>query len=438
MEGAKPQSNSKARHTSEMTQDEIDESMSSIPVAQQQKLFYALTFRNFRLFFVGQLISVAGTWMQTVAQNWVVWDLTHSARWLGYVSASSAIPFVMFAIWGGQVADRLSRRTILVWTQTIQMLLAFALAFLATKRLSPIPLEAWHVVLIAGLNGIVNAFNMPAQQAFVTEMVDDRKALGNALALNSLRFNLARVLGPMLAGAVLVKASVAACFALNGLSFVAVIISLLLMKLPEFVPTPRRLSVWDGFRYIWSDFRVFRTILLVGASSLFAWPLSTLFPVFATIYKVGEAGFSEIVSLNGLGAAVGGLWLAAFGARLPRRLQIYGGAFLFCITLILLSQVHQFAFALVILTASGFAMIVFGMSSQTLVQEEVPDALRGRVMAVYSLVFNGLFAVGGMQIGFLAQRLNAVSAVRIDGIICMLLTAAVLSWSLIDRHKSAS
>jgi MFS family permease len=160
---------------------------------------------------------------------------------------------------------------------------------------------------------------------------------------------------------------------------------------------------------------------------------------FSTYYcRGGRAGFSFIVSLNGLGAAAGGLWLAAYGARLPRRLQIYGGAFLFCFTLLLLAQAHRFTFALAILTVSGFAMIVFGMSSQTLVQEEVPDDLRGRVMAVYSLVFNGLFAVGGLLVGMLAQHLNAVNAIRIDGTICLILTAIILVWSLMDRPKIQS
>jgi len=413
-----------------MSQAQIDTVMRSTP-----GVFYALSFRNYKLFFVGQLVSVAGTWMQDVAQKWVVWELTHSPAWLGYVSGASAIPSVLFSIWGGQVADRFSRRAILVATQTFMMILAFALAYLAAARFSPIPLQAWHVVLIAALNGIVNAFNMPAQQAFVPEMVDDRKALGNALALNSLRFNVARVMGPMLAGLVLARASPAACFALNGFSYLAVILSLIMMQLPAFVAVDHRVSVTEGFRYIWSERRVFRTILLVGISSLFAWPLSTLFPVFAHNFHVGKGGYSAIMSSNGLGAAIGGLALAAFGSRLSRRLQIYGGSFMFCLTLLLLAQAQLFIVALVILVLSGFAMIVFGMSAQTQVQEDVPDELRGRVMAVYALVFNGFFAIGGMEIGALAQRVTAVNAVRANALICILVTALVFAWSTADRRK---
>jgi predicted MFS family arabinose efflux permease len=240
----------------------------------------------------------------------------------------------------------------------------------------------------------------------------------------------------MLAGLVLVKGSVALCFALNGLSFIAVIVSLLMMRLPEFVPSKRSTAVWDGFRYIWSDRRLFRTIALVGVCSLFTWPLSTLFPVFASRFHTGERGYSAIMSFNGLGAALGGLALAAYGSRLSRRWLIYGGSFLFCATLLWLAVAQHFALVLFILVVSGFAMIVFGMSAQTQVQEEVPDALRGRVMAVYSLVFNGLFAVGGMEIGNLAQRLNAVNAVRANALICALLTGALLAWSQIDRIRS--
>src|SRR5262249_24981462 len=149
----------------------------------------------------------------TVAQNWLVWEITHSPRWLGIVNGASAIPYVLFAMWGGKMADRHSRRAILVWTQSLAMVLAFVLAFLATNRW--LPVQAWHIAVLAGLSSIVNAFNMPAQQAFVTDMVDERDALSNAIALNSLRFNLARFLGPILAGIVLVKWSVAACFFLN-------------------------------------------------------------------------------------------------------------------------------------------------------------------------------------------------------------------------------
>lgn len=421
----------KAR-TDAMTQREVDAAMSSVPGVVRRGPFYALSFRNFRLFFIGQIISVAGTWMQTVAQNWLVWQITHSAAWLGIVNGVSAIP-VLFTLWGGQLADRHSRRAILVWTQSLAMVLAFALAALATNRWGTV--QAWHVTLIAGFSSLVNAFNMPAQQAFVTDIVEDRAALSNAIALNSLRFNIARFLGPILAGVVLAKSNAATCFFINGLSFLAVIASLLMMHLPKHERKQHSVSVWEGFTYIGSHRNVLRIVLLVGFGAILSWPVSTLFPVFAAQFHKGATGYSALMSANGIGAALGGLALAFFGEGVPRRVLVYGGASLFCVALLLLSFLPFYHAALLLLVLSGFAMILFGISSNTRVQEEVPDALRGRVMAVYTLVFNGLFPLGGLQIGFLAQRLGAVLAIRLSAGVCLLVTLALLAWSEMERRQ---
>lgn len=416
---------------------------------RRQSPFYALSFPNFRLFFVGQLISVAGTWMQTVAQQWLVYDITKSPAWLGIVSGASAIPYVLFAVWGGHIADRYPRRSTLIWTQTVMMLLAFVLA--ALTKGWPVPIQAWHIAVLSGISSIVNAFNMPAQQAFVTDMVDEREALGNAIALNSLRFNLARFIGPILAGAVLVKAGAAMCFFLNGLSFIAVILSLMMMRLPKFVPQEMKISVWEGFRYIGSVPSILRVVILIGAGSLLAWPVSTLYPVFADSFARAASGklataavlshdsalfLSRIMAANGIGAALGGLALAVFGGAIPRRNLVYGGAVAFCTVLILFSLVRSYWLALALLLCAGFFMIVFAISSNTKVQEEAPDALRGRVMAVYSLVFNGLFPVGGLEIGFLAEHLTANHAVQINASLCLIVTLALLGWSLAETRPN--
>jgi MFS family permease len=418
-----------------MAREEAGATIASAPAVRRRGPFYALTFRNFRLFFVGQIVSVVGTWMQNVAQQWLVWSLTHDPLWLGIISWMSAIPYVLFFLWGGHVADRHSRRTILVWTQAVMMLLAFVLALLATNRW--LPVQAWHVAVLTALSGIVNAFNMPAQQAFVSDLVEDREALSNAIALNSLRFNLARMLGPMLAGLTLVKFSVAACFFLNGLSFLAVIASLLMMRLPHFTPHAKRLSVWGGFGYIWRDKKVFRTVALVAAGSLLAWPVSTLYPVFAARFHAGVGGFSGMMSANGVGAMLGGILLTICADRLPRRLLVYGGLVLFCAALLLFAAAPGYWLALVFLVLSGFAMILFGTSSNTRVQEEVPDALRGRVMAVYSLVFNGLMPVGSLYIGFLAKHLGASAAIDINALLCLTFAMALLAWSWADQRRVA-
>ena len=405
-----------------------------MPSVRARGPFYAFSFRNFRLFFIGQLISVAGTWMQTVAQNWVVWDLTRDPRWLGIVAAANAIPYVLFSVWGGQLADRYSKRIILIWMQTVQMVLAFVLALLASGLW--IKMEAWHIALLSALLGLSSAFNMPAQQAFVVELVENRDALANAIALSALRFNVARVIGPLVAGIILQKLGATMCFAVNGFTFVAVIISLLLMRVTYVTPTNFDPRVFEGFAYILRTRKVLRVILLIGAGSMFTWSSSTLFPMLADLFHRRQAGFTMIMIFNGIGAAAGAALLAAAGGKLSRRWQVYGGAALFCLALQVLSFANAFWQVLVLLMVSGFAMIVFGMAAQTLVQEEVPDELRGRVMAVYSLVFQGLFPVGGLEIGFLANHLLAMPAIRINATICLVITVLILIWSQAVRPRS--
>ena len=397
--------------------------------------FYSLTFRNFRLFFIGQLISVAGTWMQAVAQQWLVYDLTHQARWLGILSGASAIPYVLFAMSGGAVADRFPRRTILVWTQTIQMILAFILAILATNRW--IALSPLHIVALAAVGGIVNAYNMPAQQAFVSDMVDDPRALGNAIALNSFRFNMARFLGPIMAGVVLVKYGPSACFTVNGLSFLAVIVSLMMMRMPRFIRHEHAVSLWEGLRFIWKTKSVLRVVILVGVGAIFLWSVSTLYPVFAARFNVGAKGFSTMVAANGVGAALGGLLLTLMGDRLPRLWQIYGGGLLFCFAVLCLSFAPTFQIVLIILVISGISMITFNISANTKVQEEVPNALRGRVMAVYTLVFQGFMPIGGLEIGFMADRIGAIPSVRINASIGLTVLLLIIFWRLFERKRSS-
>ncbi len=415
-------------------QPEVDAALASVPAVRQRGPFYALTFRNFRLFFFGQLVSVAGTWMQQVAQNWVVWDLTRDPRWLGFVSAANAIPYVMFSVWGGHLADRHSKRTILIANQIAQMVLAFVLAILATGRW--IKMEPWHIVLLSALLGLSSAFNMPAQQAFVIELVDRRDALSNAIALSSLRFNISRVVGPLLAGVVLQKYGASVCFALNGLSFIAVIISLVMLRVPRVETATHDMHVLEGFTYVFQTRKVLRIILLIGAGSLLTWSSSTLFPMLSDLFHRRQAGFTMIMIFNGVGAAVGASILAANGDRISRRLQVYGGSGLFCVSLLALSLSGAFWQVLAMLVVGGFAMIVFGMAAQTLVQEEVPDELRGRVMAVYSLVFQGLFPVGGLEVGFLANHYGALNAIRLNAVACLIITLLILAWSVLSRRRA--
>ncbi|MCS6777405.1 MAG: MFS transporter [Chloroherpetonaceae bacterium] len=404
-----------------MTQEQVNAAMRSLPGTPQRGPFYALTFPNFRLFFYGQTISVAGTWMQTVAQQWLVWQLTQSAFWLGLVSGANAVPFVLLTVWGGQVADRYPRQKVLACTQWVALLQASLLAVLATSWL--IPIQAWHVTVLAATNGLINAFALPAQQALVPELLEDRTALSNAIALNSLRFNLARVLGPALAGVVLTRFDAATCFALNAVSYLAVILSLQRMRLPPPQRQPQHSPVWEGAHYLRSNPAILRVVALVGAGAAFGWSVATLYPAFAREFGTDAAGYSRMMTFNGIGAATGGLTLALLADRLPRHGMIFGGASLFAGALWILASAPSYPIALGSLVLSGFAMIVFGISSNTRVQEEAPDHLRGRVMAIYSLVFQGAMPVGGLAIGALASHTGIRQAVRIY---VLLFSAAIL------------
>jgi MFS family permease len=399
--------------------------------------FFALSYRNFRLFFVGQMISVAGTWMQSVGEQWLVYSLTHSAAWLGIVSGASAIPYVTLTIYGGQLADRLPRRSILLCTQAAALVLAVLLAVLAAGWL--VPIRAWHIAALAAGLGVVNAFNVPAQQAFVMDMVEGREALGNAIALNSLQFNLARVIGPIFAGWVLVQAGAAGCFFLNALSFVAVLASLLLMRVAPRVASGRMkgaAGVLDGFHYIVRTPSVLRVILLIGTGALLFWSVSTVYPVFASHFHQGAKGFSQMMAANGIGAACGGIWIATAGDRLSRRHLVYGGAALFGVTLIGATLSPTYPFLLVCLVFSGLAMMLLGINANTRVQQDVPDELRGRVMAVYSLVFGGLLPVGGLETGFVTQHLGVNDAVRINAGVGIAITAALFTWSQLSARDA--
>ncbi len=400
---------------------------------------YAFSFPNFRLFFFGQLISVAGTWMQMVAQQWLVYELTHSAVWLGVVSGATALPYVIFAFWGGSVADRHPRRAILLWTQTVAMLLAFVLALLATNRL--VPIAAWHVAVFAGLGAIVNAFNMPAQQAFVTEMVDDPKAVPNAIALNSLRFNLARFLGPMFAGVTLVKLGAPWCFLLNGISFIAVIVSLSLMREARAKENQRvggAVSPWEGARFLIGMGSLLRVTLLTGVASLLVLSVSTLYPVLAAAYRGGASGFSTLVTVNGIGATIGGVTVVTLGSLVRGRYLVYGGASAFCAALLLLSFQTAFLSALVCLFAAGIGMVIFTTTANTKVQTEVPNELRGRVMAMYSLVANALMPLGGLILGFLAHYYGVLPTIRVAAGLTFFVALSLWIWSATERDVAAA
>src|SRR5512136_1881249 len=291
--------------------------------------FAALKHRNFRLFFAGQLVSLTGSWMQNTAQGWLVYQLTGSKVLLGTVAAVGSLPMLLLSVWGGSVADRHPKRTVIYFTQTGMMLLAFAFAALVWSG----HIQPWHILVLAALGGVAMAFDMPARQAFTVEMTS-RDDLMNAISLNSSIFNGARVIGPSVAGFLMAHVGIAWCFLLNGLSFVAVLAGLLMMRLPKFVAPGEARStgrhVVEGFAYVAGHRRVRLLLLLLGVVGIFGWSYSVLLPAYATdILHVGERGYGAPLSGHGVGALLGALTVATYGSRVRPRLMILGGLWVF-------------------------------------------------------------------------------------------------------------
>jgi MFS family permease len=380
--------------------------------------FSALRHRNFRLFFFGQLVSLAGTWMQNTAQSWLVYDLTGSKLLLGTVAAVGSAPMLLFSLWGGSVADRHSKRNVVLWTQTAMMLPAFALAALVwTKTVRP-----WHIIALAAVYGVAMAFDMPARQAFMVEMTS-REDLMNAVSLNSSIVNGARVVGPAVAGIVMARTGMAWCFLLNGLSFLAVIGGLLLMRLPRFVPPERTGSNWEhameGFAYVAAHRHVRSLLALFAVVGIFGWSYSVLMPAFAReTLGVGETRYGALLSANGVGALCGALTVATVGNKLSRRLLISGGLGLFSVMLLLLALVKSYYFALACMAIGGWGMLLYFSTTNTLVQTLVSDEFRGRVMGVWALVFGGMMPIGGLEAGTLSHFLGVRWTIAIGAVVC--------------------
>lgn len=378
-------------------------------------MFAALRHRNYRLFFFGQLVSLIGTWMQNVAQSWLVYALTGSPFYLGLVSFVSALPVLFLSLWAGIVVDRVPRRNLLVVTQSTMMALALALSFLAFQGW----VRPWHVLALAFLLGLANTFDAPARQAFVVEMVG-REDLMNAIALNSALFNAARIVGPALAGIVLAALGPAWCFLLNGISFLAVIVGLLGIRVrerPE--PPPERSPIAqlrEGFRYI-RDHRTVRTlILMVAVSNLFASGYSALLPAFARDVLGGtEITLGLLTTAVGLGALAGALLVAALSGSPHAGMLLRSASLLFPAMVCALAFARTLPLALAILVGIGVGFAVQNALANTTLQHQTPDALRGRVMSVYTWVFFGLFPIGALLSGAVAQALGVTASIAIGG-----------------------
>jgi MFS family permease len=386
----------------------------------------ALQHRNFRLFFAGQLISLIGTWMQSIAQAWLVYRLTGSALLLGSVGFAGQIPVFLFAPVGGIVADHHSRRHVVVGTQTASMVLAFVLAALTLGGW----IRVWQIFVLSALLGVVNAFDIPARQAFIVEMVG-KEDLMNAIALNSSMFNGARIVGPAVAGVMVASVGEGWCFLANAASYIAVIAGLLLMRMRA-VPRPSGSgsplqNMLEGFHFVRRSGPIRALLLMLGLVSLVGMPYAVLMPVFADeILHSGAFGLGILMGVTGVGALLGALCLAArSGLHGLGRWVGYSCAG-FGLSLILFAFSRSFWLSVAFLLPAGFSMMVQMASSNTLIQVMVPDQLRGRVMAVYSMMFMGMAPFGAFFAGSLADKFGAPTAVSLGALGCMAGAAAFL------------
>src|SRR6202789_3305649 len=375
----------------------------------------ALRHRNFRLFFGGQLISLVGTWMQSVAQAWLVYSITKSALLLGTVGFASQIPVFLVAPFGGIAADRTNRQRLVIATQTASMILAAILAWLTLSG----RIQVWHIFLLAGLLGVVNAFDIPGRQAFLVDMVG-KEDLMNAIALNSSMFNGARIIGPAIAGILVAKIGEGWCFFANAVSYIAVIIGLVLMK----VLRPARTSMasplehmLEGFRFVNRTAPIRALLLLLGLVSLVGMPYVVLMPIFADkILHGGAQGLGILMGSTGVGALLGALTLAfREGVKGLGRWVAWCCAG-FGASLAVFAMSHMFWVSVILLLPVGYCMMLQMACSNTLIQVMVPDALGGRGRAVYSMMFMGMAPMGALLGGALADRLGAQVTVAIGGI----------------------
>ena len=400
-----------------------------------RKTFSAFQHRNFRLYFIGQLISFTGTWMTTTAQGWLVYQLTGSKALLGIVAAAASAPMLLFATYGGWIADRYPKRAVVVCTQISSMLLSLAMAALVwTKVVQP-----WHIIALAVLGGITMAFDMPARQSFVIEMTS-REDLMNAISLNSSAFNCARIVGPSIAGLLMAHISIAACFLCDGLSFLPVIAGLLMMRLPK---KPKQIAssggalaqALEGFRYVWGHRRVLTILSLFTVVGIFGWSYSVLMPAFAhDVLHLGANGYGLLMAGSGVGALAAALTVASAGHMLPTRTMALGGVWIFSSALVLFAFTRNLYFGVILLALVGFGLVLYFSTSNTVLQSIVPDEMRGRVMGIWALIFGGMIPLGSLEAGLLADAIGTSATMAIGALICAL--AALVTLHVIRKREA--
>lgn len=382
----------------------------------------AFQSRNFRLYFSGQSISLIGTWMQRTAVYWVIYERTGSSFMLGLAVFAAQFPSFLLSIVGGVISDRYNRYRVLLATQIASLVQAVLLTILvATGKF-----EVWHILALTALLGAINAFDVPARQAMIYDMVKNKFHVPNAIALNSSMVHLARIIGPALSGLLLEAVGAAACFSVNAISFLAVIISLLLMKLPPYKKADRTTNALtdmrEGFTYLMHTPSISMVILMLAFVSLLALPYVTLLPVYAKEIFLGDAStFGYLNSFVGLGAIGGAIFLASLkpGSRLGKILII--NTILFGLGLLAFSHLTSLPVALLFLTLTGFGMMSQTTISNTIIQLAVVPSMRGRVLSYYAMVFFGMQPIGSLLIGAVSQQAGAPDTVLAQGVVTILI-----------------
>jgi len=395
----------------------------------------ALANRDYALYWAGLLVSATGSWMQNVAQGWLVFDLTGSKLYLGVVGAAGTLPMLFLALPGGVIADRFTKRRIVILTQSLALVQALILGLLAVTHL----IRPWHIVMLAAFSGVINSLDVPARQAMTVEIVG-KSDLMNAVALNSSAFNGARVLGPAIAGVIVAATGAGVCFLINAASYLAVIVSLLIIR-PKPLPAsskevPMAAQIREGLGYARRNPVIRDLLILTGVASVFGLQYGTLVPALAKeVLRVGPDRFGLLVSAAGVGAVSAAIAVAVLGgAFLPGRIVI-AGSILAPVGIIALSNTHSYSLSVLWLVVIGFGMMLFLAVSNSMVQVASPDELRGRILSLRTLVFMGLAPLGALQVGWLAQKLGVQMSLEIGGSACLV---AALYFAVRGRHAEPS
>jgi MFS family permease len=397
--------------------------------------FETLRDHNFRVYFIGQLASTSGTWMQITAQGWLVYHLTQSAAWLGIVACAAGLPILLLSPIAGVIVERHSRRQTMMITQTIQMILAFVLAVLVFTH----TVQIWHIVVLAVLLGVSNAFDGTVRFAIIADLVE-REHLRSAITINAILFNASRVLGPATAGLVLVTFGAGWCFFLNGLSFVPVLISLMLVTVkglvaPTTTANPRQ-ELAEGLRYARSHHLILPALLLTANAGLLAVSVIYLFPAFAAVVLHSPTnGYTAISIANGFGGVLGGLLMGWFTRRIGLARIIAAMAVLTALSMALFAFTLTIAVSALFAFVLGLAIVVQFIGASTLIQSKVPDAFRGRVLALYNLGFSGLTPFGALTLGLISANIGIVHTfVLTAGVSGILSLSILLRWSNMWKH----